>query len=872
MRGISKGMGVHVPIVSAIVALPIGGANTAVAAAPAPVTPPSIKRFVEAELPPAAALKDVDVAVLLTIDAKGVVSKVVITKSGGEPFDAAAVAALKKTTFNPAKQGDVAIAVQVPFTYRFRIPRRRGRMVTARRPRTEKEKAPGRIYVGEVLEMGSRTPMAGVAVLATDPRTKRTFQAITEADGSFVLEGLPPGQLDLAVVTPDHDLKASKRSKTIEGVPLVKGAKPPESLGTVWLNPKAYSKFKTIVKENRRKAAAAEITLSKDELTKVPGTFGDPTRVIATLPGVARSTFGLGYYIVRGASTENTGFFIDGHPAGYLYHLGGGPGVLHPALVDKIRFYPSGYPANYGRYAGGAIAVETKEPPDDRWHLDVEIDITKAAVLFSVPFDDKKGEVTFSIRQSYLELLLMAIDDSITLRYTDYQARVRYDISPELRWDFYVMGAEDLFSIEDPEGGSGFGVNLGFHRVRTSVAWQPSKKVRWETSLAFEWDHTDAAQVVENQDGIDIGFEQWFLNLRSTLKIKASEQLRFEVGLDALYQDLNAGLRFGLPNPLGQFPQPQNNPVYANFDVSDDLISVAPFLFMDWEPIKGFRLLPSIRLSIDEWGGGPVVTVDPKLAVRATVHDQVTLKAMVAMAHQPPAPIITAEPFGDASLPPVTAYQASLGFEWRPTKGWEISVEGFYNHYQNMTQGGGTDNELDSTLWRSDLTGRAYGLEVMIRKEFGDWVYGWLSYTLSRAERKPRPNEEWELYSVDQTHILNLAWTFVLPGEWSIGARFQFTSGNPHNPVVGAKYDADADSYRPRRSETTSRLPFYHRLDLRIDKRIRFSTFFMEIFLDIQNVYNAGNPESLRYSFDYSVVTDGLGTPILPTLGMRFAF
>jgi hypothetical protein len=112
----------------------------------------------------------------------------------------------------------------------------------------------------------------------------------------------------------------------------------------------------------------------------------------------------------------------------------------------------------------------------------------------------------------------------------------------------------------------------------------------------------------------------------------------------------------------------------------------------------------------------------------------------------------------------------------------------------------------------------------------------------------------------------------LLPDEWSIGARFSLTSGNPYYPVAGSRYDADRDRYEPIFAQTASRLPVYHRLDLRVDKRWRFDTWLFELYLDIQNVYNAANPESPRYSYDYALKTDGISLPILPTFGMRASF
>ncbi len=842
---------------------------------PATVTPPTLKTFVRAELPKGAPLRDVDVIVWLTIGVDGAVTAVELKTGGGEPYDRAALKATAKMLFNPARQGQAAIVVRVPFTYQFRIPRRRGRMVPSPRGRRGKEIAAGRVYVGTVVEKGTRAPLGGVAVLARDPRTDKRYQAVSRFDGTFVLEGLPPGPLQLTIVAPDY----KQTLKTIKGVPPGTDKAPPDSARTFYLRPTAFAKYKTVVKEKRRKEAAAEITLSDDELTKVPGTFGDPTRVIATLPGVARSPFGLGYYVVRGASFDNTGFFIDGHPALFLYHLGGGPGVIHPVLVDTMRFYPGGYPATYGRFAGGAIAIETGDPPDDRWHLDFEMDVFRAALLFSVPFDDKRGQVTLSIRQSYYDLLLPLIQDGVTLRYTDYNARVRYDINDELRFSFYSMGAEDTFAIEDIAAGnnqsSNQNFNIGFHRLRAALTWQPQRDTRWENAVVWEVDRTNTKRVAEGDDDTSIAFLGWFLQWRSTVSHQATPELKLGVGVDTLFLDLDADLQIGAGTPLGDPRPPIFDPVVTKFGIVDQYLGVSPFIMADWEPIKGLRLLPSVRFNIEYWGGDAVPSIDPKLSIRADVHDMVTLKGLVGIAHQPPGPAQVAQPFGNPYLPPITAYQSSIGAEIRPYKGWEITIEGFYNHFQNMARPNSQlktdDDQLSRQLWTSDMSGRAYGLEVMIRREFGDIAYGWLSYTLSRSERLMPPND-WTLFQVDQSHVLNLAWTFVLPEEISIGARFTLTSGNPYYAVIGSKYDADRDRHEPLYPAQISRLPVFHRLDLRIDKRFRFDTWYLELYLDVQNVYNAGNTEAPRYSYDYSIKSDGIAVPTLGTIGFRMAF
>jgi hypothetical protein len=175
--------------------------------------------------------------------------------------------------------------------------------------------------------------------------------------------------------------------------------------------------------------AVSRVTLRAEELTTVPGTFGEPLRVVATLPGVSRTPFGIGYFFVRGASFDNTGFFVDGFPVPILYHLGAGPAVISSRLVDELSFYPGGYPTRLGRFTAGVIALETAPPDVDSTHVEAEVDLLRASGLAVVPFEEGRGTVTAAFRRSYYELILPLLIDGVDLAYTDWQARIDYDLT-----------------------------------------------------------------------------------------------------------------------------------------------------------------------------------------------------------------------------------------------------------------------------------------------------------------------------------------------------------------------------------------------------------------------------------------------------------
>jgi TonB family protein len=88
------------------------------------VSPPSLRTHVEATYP-AAALRDRvvgSVGLEIDVDEHGVVTSARVTAPAGRGFDEAAVEAVRKFTFDPAKRGGVAIPSVVQFTYEFHLP------------------------------------------------------------------------------------------------------------------------------------------------------------------------------------------------------------------------------------------------------------------------------------------------------------------------------------------------------------------------------------------------------------------------------------------------------------------------------------------------------------------------------------------------------------------------------------------------------------------------------------------------------------------------------------------------------------------------------------------------------------------------------
>jgi TonB family protein len=632
--------------------------------------------------------------------------------------------------------------------------------------------------------------------------------------------------------------------------------------------------------------AASRVKLRGRELTMVPGTFGEPLRVVATLPGVARSPFGLGFFLVRGAAFQNTGFFVDGFSVPILYHLGAGPAIISSRLVDQLDFYPGGYPVSYGRYTAGVIALKTAPPPTDRVQLEVEVDLLRASALAIVPFGDgdqrNDGSVAVAFRRSYFELFLPLITDDVELSYTDYQLRLDYSLTPKLRASLFFFGSRDALDATATSGAgattgsSGGGLRYSFDQAILSFELRP------ERALSLKWSGTVGPAAVEFETSspgdASLGTETRALRLGQRLEAvyAPSELAQTTLGVE------ESVFLFDVEGSIPSFGELPAIPTPAfdgeTFEIRDNLaeLAIAPYLEQVVRP-GPFEISGGLRTEYLRYGDVGTWAIDPRGVVRLEIFEGAKLKAATGLFAQPPLPFQVTRNFANPKLKPSRAWQSSVGAELVLPELLEIDTSLFYSAmYQLARPTGRVDINAEGNTVRpffaDDGKGRAYGWELMLRRRAEEGLFGWLSYTLSRSERFLEGGET-VVFNFDQTHVLNVAMSYATGG-WTFGARYTLASGRPVGDLLDpegddAVYDADEDDIDADSRGRTTRLPLFHQLDVRIDRAFTLGPLDCSVFLDIINLYNAANSESWQYQYDYTRRAPVPGIPFLPTIGLR---
>jgi TonB family protein len=627
--------------------------------------------------------------------------------------------------------------------------------------------------------------------------------------------------------------------------------------------------------------AATRMTFRAEELTTVPGTFGEPTRVVATLPGVARTPFGLGFFVVRGASFENTGFFIDGYPVLIMYHLAAGPAVINSRLVGQLDFYPGGYPLQYGRFSAGVISLETAAPPADRPRAELEIDIFRASGLAVLPFGNGKGSITLAARRSYYDLMLPLVSPGVAVNFADGQIRADYRFTDRLRASLFAFASSDFFDRTQATGLGATasttrdGLRYNFGRAIARLEYR-SAAVTAQWSAMLGYDQTAIQQSTPGRPDIGLDAHGATFGTRASVRVTQGASTT-SVGIDAIGYDYTADINYSSPPGFAAVPPPQANSIVVKLSNGVAQLGVAGWIEQVVRAGPA-ELTAGTRVELMAYQGNRFVTIDPRMVARARVHERVNVVGSTGLFHQPPPVFAIIPNVGSPDLLPQRAWQSSVGTELTLPAHFEVRLTGFFNRFWQLPRASyefveaqGSQGAMRARAL-SDGEGRAYGMEFQLRRQISSGIYGWLSYTLSRSERFIGEGRVVP-FTYDQTHILNFALSWEVHPRLRLGAKFQLATGSPTslvncNPTCGV-YDADVDGYRPQYIAEADRLPTFHQLDVRADYNFMLGPLKMAAFVDVINSYYARTAEGWIYQFNYVDRRPRPGLPILPTIGIR---
>jgi hypothetical protein len=677
----------------------------------------------------------------------------------------------------------------------------------------------------------------------------------------------------------------------------------------------ATDEMEIVVGGERPPREVTRRVLERREIERIPGTSGDALRSLQSLPGVARPPALAGLLIVRGSAPEDTATFVDGTFVPLIYHFGGLSSVVPTEMLDRIDFYPGNFSVRYGRVMGGIVDVGLRSPNTDCYgeygsvltepsgvskqgcyHGMAQVDMIDGRFMVQGPVGSSK-DWSFAVagRRSWVDAwlgpALEAGGSTVTNApvYYDYQLILDRNVGPNDKLSLRFFGSDDSFkaiindpAAQDPAFGGSLEFGTSFYRGQVLYQKDLTSRVSLDTMVSVGATHLNFS--LGGNFLFDLNLVP--INFRSEFGFKLSESTRWNVGLDFEAGPYEVVVRAPPPPKPGEAAPPPFV-TQQSLETRQSGFGFRPGWYTDveWQPTKRLRVVPGVRLDFARDSGHP--DLSPRVNARyALVQPEdnfwggeplkTILKGGVGVFDQPPQYDETDEVFGTPNLESNRSIQYSLGVEQGLTQQVELSVEGFYKDMTNLVSR--TPDAAGAYEYRNEGSGKVIGLETLLKYKPDDRFFGWISYTLSRSTRTYNPAQGERLFQYDQTNNLIILGSYRLGRGWEAGARFRIVSGPLDTPVAGAPsptalFVADAGSYTPIQGEEYSaRMPLFHQLDVRIDKRWQFRDWRLSTYLDVQNVYNNAAKESFLYNYNFTQSSFQTGLPIIPSLGVRGEF
>lgn len=732
---------------------------------------------------------------------------------------------------------------------------------------------------GHVVDARTDQPLAQVLVHVED----QPVFAETDANGQFRLD-LPPGKYTLAAsligyaVLRQAIAVSSTTSQEII-IELSEGAGRYEERVTV---------AATMAHEAERAPAGA--ILHGRDLQALRGVMlDDPLRAVQALPSATSTDDFYSEFAVRGSPFRHIGLAIDGIPASYLIHSihevteGGSIAMVNSEALGAASLLPGSYPQRLGRRLGAQVDLTSREGNREGFHGRAGLSGTSANLIGEGPLANGRGAWLASVRKSYLDFLLDRIDPqgSFGFGFSDALGKVTFDLNPRHQLQVLTVLGRSVFD-EDPEDLSVNDEALAVSRAwLAAAAWRFTPTARLAVSQRVYVTGMDFRNANENDALLDRGRAN-DVGWRTDVTFAPRERWIAEFGGDVVRTTARHARQRtfdGSTSPVmvdDYTAAGQAASAYAQLSARLGRITVTP----------GGR--------IDHWQATQTTTASPWMTGEVALASRTRLRGGTGIYRQFPALTMVHGIHGSADLQPERAIHADLSVVQTLANSVTVQLAGFRRDEEEVLSAVGAEPRrlADGTIelgrgdarWANRLTGRAHGIEAVVRRDAPDGLSGWIAYAYARHRYDDRVTGERFWSDHDQRHTFSAYGQYRLSNRTSAGAKFRYGS---NYPIVGYVAEQTMPNSPPLFGgdrplffgltdvRNTLRLPPYARLDVRADHAMSWSGRRVTLFAEVANLLDRRNERNVPYSIDrngrLSGVTDSL-LPIVPSAGFVIEF
>ncbi len=695
-------------------------------------------------------------------------------------------------------------------------------------------------------------------------------------NGSVQLENIPSGSYNFEITAQNY------QTAYLYDINIIPNQNLTFSIG---LNKSDIKSIQEVLLTRKKYKTTAESPVSlrnitSEEIQKNAGANRDVSRAILSLPGVgSTATFRNDLFIRGGSSAENK-FYIDGIEIPIINHFqtqgaSGGPrGIITVDFLKDVDFYSGAFPAKRNSALSSLFEFNLKDARKDKLGYKGIVGLDDLQIMMDGPLSkDQSWSGLFSVRKSNLQLLFKTIGLPFLPSYYDVNFKVSKKFKSGDELYFVGIGALDKFEFNTD--------------VEKTLA---NQTLIDRLPIAPQWNYTFGAgyrHLVDNGNWL-------FTASRNKLDNQATKYYRNIETPENLLLDYNSQegenkIRIDRNFMLGDFVFSAgtniNNAKYTNNSiikainqsgVSVDQIATSLNVFQYGIYLQSSRKFFENRLQLSlgtrfdgsnysELTDNPLEQFSPRFSLNYKFTDRWAVNFNTGIYHQLPA--YTALGFrvdnnlvNQKTLKYIQNTHFVGGLEYNGKDNMRLTMEGYYKKYKNYPFS--LRNEISLANIGADFgvvgsepldyrgLGETYGIEFLAQKRTINDFYGILAYTFGYSKFSDNTGSLLPS-SWDSRHILSVSAGKVLKRNWNLSTKFRLQSALPETPydlIRSASvpiWNINNGPVQDFSKLNSLRGNVAHQLDLRAEKKWIFKKWQFSTYLDITNIYGSKTATNL---------------------------
>ncbi|MBC8152249.1 MAG: TonB-dependent receptor [Bacteroidetes bacterium] len=755
---------------------------------------------------------------------------------------------------------------------------------------------------GQVSDAASEAGLAGATV--TVPERAGTGVR-TDNDGRFRLR-LPPGK---------HTLQVSYLGYSPQRIPLNMNR---DEVINVRLKATNSQLTEVVVTGQRNQDKVMSAQTSVDVIDRktalaLPVVFGeiDLIKVLQLKPGVKSTGEGTSGISVRGGSTDQNLFQLDGTTVYNPNHLFGFFSTFNIDAIKSVSLYKAGFPAEYSGRLSSVVDVSSLNPTDSALHFGGGIGLIASRLSLTGPIGNK---IKFNVagRRTYADVFTEVINrrnagtpnsNPIPSYYFyDLNGRIDYTMSSRSKLFLSAYTGRDRFFLPS----DAFRSTFDWGNTAVSLHWHKSSKdSRWNS-------HT-SGHYADYKYRLVSTFDRFTFNIGSGIQdFVVKERVSWQ-------PNARHSVTFGGELTRSQFSISRVNISSTRPDENIDsgekprVWEGGLFVSEDWDVTPKLKVNAGLRWSGFSQDSAGYTAPEPRVSARYAFSPSVSIKASYARMVQYRHLVVSSGAAlptdiwypSTAKIKPEYSDQLAAALTWNIGNQFLLTNEVYYKRLRQVV-----DFKPGAQLFANDRlenefvfgNGKAYGNEIYLEKTSGR-LRGWVGYTLAWTWREFADIDNGRRFfpRYDRRHDISVVAIYQLRPRLSLSATWVYNTGNAVSLATG-RYVSMDNPYVRAESPTdlvipefpgrnNYRMPPYHRLDLGLvyklrpgherpgHERPRWGE--RDITVNLTNAYNRRNPYLISYQAEENAEGNPTGRfrarattlfPLLPSVTYNFRF